>query len=314
LWLRTPPDKLLSMIDYDSHNWRDHLLDIRGSMVRQIFYRVLTCVAWSVAVTVVHEERYLPLAVSPVAHTLIGVALGLLLVFRTNASYDRFWEGRKLWGAIVNDTRNLARAASVQLTASRELVTDVIQWTIAFPYAAMYRLRGQSSLGPAAADLPEEEVQSVVASNHAALAVSQRISSLLLEARQQGLISDYVQMSIDQYVARLVDSLGGCERIHNTPLPFAYVVHLRRALIAYCFTLPFALLEPFGWLTVPVTLLIGYTLYGIEEIGVEIEDPFGQDDNDLPLDQICQRIETNLKGLLATRVDESAIELPSSRS
>jgi putative membrane protein len=130
------------------------------------------------------------------------------------------------------------------------------------------------------------------------LAVSQRISSLLLETRQQGLISDYVQIALDQYVARLVDSLGSCERIHTTPLPFAYVVHLRRGLIAYCFTLPFALLEPFNWVTIAATLLISYLMYGIEEIGVQIEDPFGSDDNDLPLEELCQKIEVQLKGLL----------------
>ena len=292
------------MIDYDSHNWREHLLDIKGSMVRQISSRVATCAAWSALVTCVHEY-YLPLAVPAVGHTLIGVALGLLLVFRTNSSYDRFWEGRRLWGSIVNDTRNLARCATVQLSGSRELVSEVIRWTIAFPYAAMHRLRNQAGLGPVAEELDDEEVQSVLQSNHPPLAVSQRISSLLLEARQQGMISDYVQMTVDQHVGRLIDSLGGCERIHNTPLPFAYVVHLRRALIAYCFTLPFALLDSFEWGTIPATLLIAYLLYGIEEIGVQIEDPFGQDDNDLPLEQICQRIEGNLRGLLPVEMHVS---------
>ncbi len=285
------------MIDYDSHNWREHLLDIKGSMVRQIFSRVALCAVWAALVTLVHEF-YLPLAVSPVGHTLTGLALGLLLVFRTNASYDRFWEGRRLWGAIVNDSRNLARLASVQLHSSRELVAQIVYWTIAFSNATMNRLRGKVGLGLIAEELDADEVHSVLTSDHPPLAVSQRLSGLLLEARQQGLISDYVQMTLDQHVARLVDSLGGCERIHNTPLPFAYVVHLRRALIAYCYTLPFALLNDFEWLTAPVTLLIAYLMYGIEEIGVQIEDPFGCDDNDLPQEQICQRIEINLKGLL----------------
>lgn len=286
------------MINYDSHIWRDHLLDIKGSMVRQIILRVMVCVAWSVLVTAVHMLTRLQLNIPPTAHTLIGVALGLLLVFRTNASYDRFWEGRRLWGAIVNDSRNLARAATVQLSGSREVLVQLVHWTIAFPYATMYRLRNQAGLGPIAADLQEDEAQSVLSSNHPPLAVSQRISSLLLEARQQGMISDFVQMTLDRHVAQLIDSLGGCERIHNTPLPFAYVVHLRRALIFYCFTLPFALVEPFHWLTVPATFLMAYTIYGVEEIGIEIEDPFGEDDNDLPLEAICQRIEGNLKGLL----------------
>lgn len=284
------------MIPYDAHNWREHLLDIKGSMVRQIFSRVMICGVWATVVTCFHEfQRRVDVPNS--GHVLIGATLGLLLVFRTNASYDRFWEGRRLWGSIVNDARNLARAASVQLSANRELATEVIHWTSAFPYAAMHRLRGDVGLGPHFDKLPADEVRSVLASDHPPLAVSQRISSLLLEARQQGLISDYVQMTIDQHVARLVDSLGGCERIHDTPLPFAYVVHLRRALIAYCFTLPFALLDEFEWGTIPVTLLIAYLMYGIEEIGVQIEDPFGSDDNDLPLEDLCQRIEGNLDGL-----------------
>jgi putative membrane protein len=105
-------------------------------------------------------------------------------------------------------------------------------------------------------------------------------------------------MTLDNNVQLLIDYIGACERIHKTPLPFAYVVHLRRALILYCLTLPFALIESYGWSTVIDTLLIAYILFGIEEIGVEIEDPFGKDDNDLPLEQICATIERNLLSVI----------------
>ena len=98
-------------------------------------------------------------------------------------------------------------------------------------------------------------------------------------------------MALDQNVHLLTDHLGACERIHKTPLPFAYMVHLRRALILFCFTLPFALVGDFGWGTIPDTLLVAYVFFGIEEIGVEIEDPFGLDDNDLPLERLCATIE-----------------------
>jgi putative membrane protein len=126
-------------------------------------------------------------------------------------------------------------------------------------------------------------------------------------------------LSLDQNVQLLIDYMGGCERIHKTPLPFAYVVHLRRALIAYCFTLPFALLDQFEWGTIAAVLLIAYTLFGIEEIGVQIEDPFGSDDNDLPLKDICSTIEANLRmflceleGETSTPVAElSAVDAPS---
>ena len=101
-------------------------------------------------------------------------------------------------------------------------------------------------------------------------------------------------MSLDQNVQLLIDYFGACERIHKTPLPFVYVVHLRRALVLYCFTLPFALVDHYGWWAIPATLLVAYTFFGIEEIGVEIENPFGQDDNDLPLERFCETIERDL--------------------
>lgn len=290
------------MIDYDSHHWREHLWDIKGSMVRQIFYRVLTCVAW--AVVVATFNWFYPFQVNPLGHTLIGVALGLLLVFRTNASYDRFWEGRKAWGAIVNDSRNLARSTTVLLKDDPAIASRVVHWTVAFAAATMHRLRGDKGLGPIGIELPEDEVREALAANHVPLAVACRISEQLYLAHQEGLISDYVQMTLDQNVQRLVDSLGVCERIHLTPLPFAYVVHLRRALIVYCFTLPLVLVGPFGpFGEVLATLLIAYTLYGVEEIGVQIEDPFGLDDNDLPLEQICSTIQANLTSLLRSAID-----------
>jgi len=307
------------MIDYDAHDWRKHLLDLKGSMVRQIFYRVLSCVAWSGAVVFVHERLGYSLAISSQGHTLIGVALGLLLVFRTNASYDRFWEGRRLWGSIVNETRNLGRSVSVLLASDPHLAARAIAWTIAFPYATMQHLRGEDDLGPISIALPTNEVGAVQASSHPPLAVARLITLQLVEAKKRGLISDYLLLSLDQNVQLLIDYMGGCERIHKTPLPFAYVVHLRRALIAYCFTLPFALLDQFEWGTIAAVLLIAYTLFGIEEIGVQIEDPFGSDDNDLPLKDICSTIEANLRmflceleGETSTPVAElSAVDAPS---
>jgi putative membrane protein len=118
-----------------------------------------------------------------------------------------------------------------------------------------------------------------------------------VKARDKGLISDIILWELDHNVQQLVDYLGACERIHTTPLPYAYMVHLRRVLILYCFTLPFALVDTFGWLTVPAVLGVAYTFFGIEEIGVEIEDPFGNDLNDLALEDLCAKIAKNLLAL-----------------
>lgn len=298
------------MVDYDAHSWREHLLDIRGSMVREILYRVLSCVLFA-AVVVYVDRRHLPLGVSEKAHGLVSVALGLLLVFRTNASYDRFWEGRKLWGTIVNASRNLVRAASVHLRDEPVLLERIVRRAIAFPWACMHRLRdapdAATALGRQGTPLPAGDLATLAGSNHVPLALAARITEDLREARDRGRLSDYLLGVVDQNVQILIDCIGGCERIHRTPLPFAYVVHLRRALILYCFSLPFILVQIFGWWTIFITLLVSYILLGIEEIGVEISDPFGEDDNDLPLEAICQTIEDNLRPYLPDQGPERAL-------
>lgn len=281
------------MIQYDPHKWSDHFFDIRGSLVREISGRVSLCAIWTVVVVAVHFFLF-PVAIPSLLHTLVGTALGLLLVFRTNASYDRFWEGRKLWGGMVNETRNLIRAAVVQLESDRELLVELTRWTAVFPYAAARGLRGENGIGPLSAQLSAADVAAVSEGQHTALAVAMRMTAVLNRARQRGLISDIIFTSLDQNIQQLIDYIGGCERIRKTPLPFAYVVHLRRALVLYCFTLPFALVSSYGWYTIVDVLVIAYVFFGIEEIGVEIEGPFGTDDNDLPLDDICETIHRNL--------------------
>ena len=281
------------MIEYDAHKWTDHLFDIKGSMVREITGRVLLVVGWAVAV-IIFNQYVRPVSVPSTVHALVGIAIGLLLVIRTNASYERFWEGRKLWGGMVNESRNLVRGARAFMGNHPAIVEPIALLTVAFAYSSMHWLRGSKSLGAVQERLPQDEVREALAAEHVPSAIALRISRHLKEARRHDYISDYVMMTLDNNVQLLIDYLGSCERIHRTPLPFAYVVHLRRALILYCITLPFALIEAYGWSTVVVTLLIAYILFGIEEIGVEIEDPFGVDDNDLPLEQICSTIERNV--------------------
>ncbi len=272
------------MISYDPHKWRNHFFDLRGSMFLEIIGRVLLCVAWSAAV-VCFDKYVVNVSISSLLHTLVGSALGLLLVFRTNASYDRFWEGRKLWGGIVNETRNLIRLASVHLGGERDLLVSLTELTASFPQASMHQLRGTKIPGML-------EVQ------HPPLQIATEMTAILKEGQRRGTLSDIILVSLDQNIQQLVDYLGACERILKTPLPFAYVIHLRRALVLYCFSLPFALVDTFGWGTIFDTLVVAYIFFGIEEIGVEIERPFGCDYNDLPLEEICQSIRDNLFALV----------------
>ena len=281
------------MIQYDPHRWFDHFFDIRGSLLREISGRVSLCAVWTIAVVAVHFHWF-PVAIPSLLHTLVGTARGLLLVFRTNASYDRFWEGRKLWGGIVNETRNLIRGAVEQFGSDREGLFELTRWTAIFPVAVTSGLRGEGGLGPLAKELSPQEVASVAQAQHVALAVASRMTAVLNRARREGRFSDIIYTGLDQNIQQLVDYLGACERIRKTPLPFAYVVHLRRALVMYCFTLPFALVSSYGWYTILDVLIVAYVFFGIEEIGVEIEGPFGTDENDLPLEDICATIHRNL--------------------
>ena len=286
------------MIHYNPHRWTSHLFDVEGSMVREITGRVALCVIWSAAVVLIHH-RIAAVAVPSSLHTLVGAALGLLLVFRTNASYDRFWEGRKLWGGVVNESRNLGRSARAYLSGGApDLADRVVLWAAVFPWAVRNSLRDSGGLGRAIDLLPADEADEVRRAPNVPLAVACRVSRTLVEARDRGAISDVLLAAVDDNTQLLIDYYGACQRINRTPLPFVYVVHLRRALIAYCFTVPFALIESFGWWTVPCTLLLTYTFFGIEEIGVEIEDPFGQDPNDLPLTTFCETIENDLLAML----------------
>lgn len=281
------------MIEYDPRHWRSHFFDLRGSMVREIAYRVGMCAVTAILVSVAyhyHED----VAISDKPHQLVGPALALLLVFRTNTANDRYWEGRKLWGSIVNTTRNLRRKATALLHDEPETVATIVEWTVAWTWATRAHLVDEKAIGPAP-KLAVEDQARALASQHVPVFVAARLTELLTDAHRRGKLSDIQLQMVDADVQGLIDNLGGCERIDQTPLPFAYAVHLRRALILYCMSLPFAIVSIFGEWTVLVSLIVSYILIGIEEIGAEIEDPFGRRHNDLPLDRLCTRLEANLR-------------------
>ncbi|GMU61287.1 MAG: membrane protein [Myxococcaceae bacterium] len=280
------------MINYDPHNWRRALIGVHGTRFAVIAWRALAVTVVAAVITVLHEY-VTPLSVPQATsiHAIVSVALGLLLVFRTNQAYDRWWEGRKLWGAMVNTCRNLARSATVHLAGHPEQLQRVLALDAAFPQVSMLSLRGQlwepQGLAP-------DDAAFVRGKAHQTTALAQRITFHLKAARDAGGLSDFVLAMLEHNVHLLIDIIGSCERIDRTPLPFAYVVHLRRSLVAYCVTLPFAMLASFGWATIPIVFAVTYVLLGIEEIGVEIEDPFEGDLNDLPLEDITATIQGNL--------------------
>jgi putative membrane protein len=229
-----------------------------------------------------------------VAHTMIGVALGLLLVFRTNASFDRWWEGRKLLGGIVNRTRDLARQLHAFVPSdSRSVSDDSVRLLNAFFAVAMQGLRDERDLRAVGELLTADERARLEPVKTRATMVLSWITKRIDTLAREGKITDARLLAMDTNLTALVDYHSGCERIVRTPIPFAYAQHIKLFVTLFCFTVPFAIVDAMKLYTPVAAAIFAFALFGIDEIGVEIEDPFGYDDNDLPIDRIAVTIQTS---------------------
>lgn len=233
-----------------------------------------------------------------------GACLGVMLALRVNAGYDRWWEARKLWGGIVNQSRNLVLTALAHGPDDRRWREHVVRWTAAFAHTARGHLRGQRDLTELVGLLGKEQADRVTAADHMPSFVALELSELLREGRSRGL-NDFAFMAAERERAGLIDHVGGCERIRNTPLARLYSVTVRRFLFLFFATLPFALLHKFAdvvedWLVPLVTMLAAYPALSIDQTGLELQQPFSTSNlSHLPLDEICRNLERNLLALLA---------------
>jgi putative membrane protein len=283
-------------------HWFRVALQYKSSVVPAVLNRVLLCGVFGLFVSVLHQ---LGLSVSwPILGSLIpNIVLGLLLVFRTNTAYDRFWEGRKNWGNLVNTVRNLARQIWVAVKETepgdREKKIATIRLLVAFSVATKLHLRGEPVNQELEHLLSSERYFKLKSMNNPPLKVAFWIGDYLQEQYELKCISNYQLTALHRLLDSMVDSLGSCERILKTPMPLAYSIHLKQLLLIYCLSLPFQMVNDFLWFTGPIVALISFTLFGIEEIGSEIENPFGYDANDLPLDSICATMLRNIEDLIS---------------
>lgn len=287
------------MVNYDPRNWMGVLTQAHGSVMPRLALRVFCIGMLGVAATYLFEVHKFKLAA--VAHTMVGAALGLLLVFRTNTSYDRYWEGRKLLGASVNRLRDLLRqvVGSARGEEGQQLCLELRRQLIVFFGLQRQYLRNERDLGEFSEIMGAEEKARLEPLAVRPLAYLALTSQLLADAYSKGLFSDEVYRNIDQNLTSLVESMGGSERIMKTPVPFAYAQHIKGFLFIFCVTLPFVLAEPTGRWNPVASAAVAYALFGIEEIGVEIEDPFGDDPNDLPIEAMEEGLKKATADLLA---------------
>jgi putative membrane protein len=289
------------MIIYDNKNWVRVVCSYRGTVMGAVFRRLWWLVLIAVAVVAVemyverhHADWYWFFKLAkPTGHSLLGLALGLLIVFHNNCAYDRYWEGRKLWGSLVNTSRNLARGATAFVGRSGDLANLVAAYALTLKQL----LRDDTDLSEVKDLVPPDLFEQAVASANPPNFLALHMSKWIADRQAEGKIDSITAQSLEAMVCGLLDHQGGCERILRTPIPFVYAVLIRQMLLIYLVTLPFALAADLGWAAIPTVAVVAYGMIGIEEAGNELEDPFGTDPNDLPLEAICATIGRDVKAL-----------------
>ena len=285
-------------------HWFRAALMLKGSVIPAILNRVIWCGLFGFLISVAYYFKL------PVSHQVLGavipsIVLGLLLVFRTNTAYERFWEGRKLWGSLVNNTRNLARLIWVAVAEiepeDRDKKIVALRLIVAFAVATKLHLRGESVSSELEDLMSPDRYFKLKTMNNPPLEIAFWIGDYLQEETKRETLNLYQLPTLQGLINNLVDNLGGCERILKTPIPLAYAIHLKQLLLLYCLLLPFQLVDELGWWTGAAISLVSFTLFGIEAIGIEIENPFGYDANDLPLDAICKTMLRNIEDLITLK-------------
>ena len=287
------------MIKYNSKSWFRHILSFHKTDTIYTFRFELLIVAIFSAGFAYIEQTYLQQYESLFSKigqffSFIGFAFSLLLVFRINSAYDKWWEGRKLWGALVNNARNFALKVKAFVPDSESEIKDQLyDWMAAFPKSLKYHLRDQIEID----DLPlsDELKKILVGKKHVPNAIAGQIYILLKGLKNSKHLSEEEMLMLDKEVKSLTDILGACERIKNTPIPYSYNMFLKKLIFIFIILTPFAFVEALHYWCVAVTVLVFYIFVGLEYISEEIEEPFGTDNNDLPLEEMAQKIFDNIQ-------------------
>jgi putative membrane protein len=267
---------------------------MRGSVIPRIAPQLLGFALYAAVVVLLVRHFNIAFGATGIApFTLLGVALSIYLGFRNNAAYDRWWEARKLWGQLVFEVRNLTRVALALVPQDTGQTRPLLMSALAF----CHQLRGQLRNVDVGADVERflgGEARLLAASGNRADAIVRGMGLRIGELRRAGRIDPMDFRILDERLATLSALQAGCERIANTPLPFAYTLLLHRAAYVFCMMLPFGLAASIGWMTPLFTVVIAYSFFGLDALSGELEDPFGMEMNDLPLDRMCRVCEISV--------------------
>ena len=295
------------MIVRSKTNWWTLLFVWRGSVMKQMLPQlsivaVLSVVAvWTEGSVLKHK---VPLNATP--FTLVGVSLALFLGFRNSSAFDRWWEGRKLWGGLVNTMRSLTRQGLTMTGEARDkrVFLDML---VAFTYAMRDQLRGDP-FARSAELLPPGLAAEVDRARYKPFIILRAMGEWVSTRYKEGAFGEITMSAIDRNLVELSNILGGCERIAATPVPFSYSVMIHRVVYFYCALLPFGLVDSIEWMTPAVTLVMAYSFIALDSLAAELEMPFGRNENDLALDAIALNIELSIREMSGEPLDKKPLQ------
>ncbi|MFI5453162.1 bestrophin family protein [Pedobacter sp. UC225_61] len=286
------------MINYNPKEWMSFIFHIhKADTFRKLWPLMLSIAVFSAGLAYL-ELNYLKLADTTyiknvgMMHSLLGFVISMLLVFRTNTSYDRWWDGRKLLGSLTNVSRNLA----IKIKALNLDQEDVEFFTYAIPkyaFALKEHLREKQYFGK------DSFLIGIDGDKHIPNQVATSIVSRIYALQTANKISQEQLITLNTDASQFTDICGGCERIRNTPIPYSYSAFIKKFIFIYVLTLPIGWVFSLGYFVVPIVPFILYVLASLELIAEEIENPFNQDANDLPVDEICNNIEKHVREILS---------------
>jgi putative membrane protein len=274
------------MIRYNTKEWFSLIFRFHKSdTFRRLFPAMLLIGLYSGVVAYFEMNVWgITAKTSSALHTLLGMVISLLLVFRTNTAYDRWWEGRKLWGSLVNSSRNLTIKLSAMLKEEQDR-KHVALLIALYPEVLKLHLRDQKH-------------PNLDATIHQPNEVARQLYADVYELYEQQKITADDLIVLNNELNTTTDVCGACERIRKTPIPYSYSMFLKKFIFVYVMTMPFGYIKEFGYVVIPVVMFVFYVLVSLEVIAEEIEDPFGEDLNDLPTDDIAAIIRSNVMEIM----------------
>lgn len=288
------------MVNYNPKEWFKNIVHFHKSDTARILFPTMALLGLITATICFIERKFLSIEIPALTifHQISGFIISLVLVFRINSAYDRWWEGRKLWGALINTTRNLAIKLHVTVPRNDLAVrTELFQLISNFPFALKESLRNNDTVEDIMFT-PSLNETAYKKAGHKPNLIARQLTALCLQQTKKHVETPNDYLVLSENLNQLTDICGACERIKKTPIPYSYSMFIKKVIFLYVVTMPVAFGLTIGFWAVPIVMFMFYAFASLEIISEEIEDPFGTDSNDLPTDEISVRIKENVREIL----------------